>query len=198
MQRGKKAAHALALNLIEQSRRKVQTGGGGGGAAQNPGVDRLIPIRILQVGVDIGRQGHFTGGKQPGFVTEADGPDTLIANRGDAGDNRRSSGFGRGYRHLCADSKAAGGLDQRFPDIRLKSAQQQDFHRSPAPHPFTFKTGGDNAAIVKDHDIAGVKVIHDIIEMPVLDGAVLTIRKRRREWSRSSIGVWAISSCGRV
>ena len=51
--------HALGLDFLQQLRREVQSRRGGRRAAQHLGVHRLIPLLILKLLLDVGRQGHF-------------------------------------------------------------------------------------------------------------------------------------------
>ena len=52
--------HALGLDLLQQLRSEVQSRRGGRRAAQHLRVHRLIPLLILKLLLDVGRQGHFT------------------------------------------------------------------------------------------------------------------------------------------
>lgn len=56
MQRHIADLHALGLNGLQQLRREVQSRRGSRGAAQDLGVDGLIPLLILQLLFDVGRQ----------------------------------------------------------------------------------------------------------------------------------------------
>ena len=59
MERNVAYLHTHFLDIIQQFRSKMQSGGGRCGGSYDFRIDRLITLLVLQLGLDIGRQGHF-------------------------------------------------------------------------------------------------------------------------------------------
>ena len=90
----------------------------------------------------------------------------------------------RGDDHLGAGAEAATGTTQGLPDTRLQAAHQQDFHGSAGAGFGSVQPGGDDAAAVEHHQVAGTQVIGEVAEPAVLDAAVGPVAMKRQQPGR--------------
>lgn len=85
---------------------------------------------------------------------------------------------------------------EAFPVPAAEIAQQHDLHAA-ARRPRTEEPRRDHAGIVHHKAVALVEKVRELVEDVVLGCPVRLSSVRRREASRRSSGVWAISSGGR-
>ena len=166
MQRYIAQLHAFGGDLFHQFPGKMQAGGGGRGAADFPGIDGLVPLAVLQLLLDVGRQRHFTQPLQ--HLQE----DALIIKADDAVAALRHALHG-GLQFSIAekDLRAGPGLPARaaeaFPAALPQVPQQHQLHAA-AGGPGADQPGRQHPGIVKDHAVPFPQIVQQIIKMPVL------------------------------
>ena len=166
MQRHVAQLHALGGDLLHQFLGKMQPGGGGSGAADFPGIDGLIPLAVLQLLLDIGRQRHFAQPLQ--HLQE----DALIIKADDAVAALRhalhgSLQFPVAEKDLRAGLGLSSGAAETFPAALPQIPQQHQLHAA-AGGPGADQPGRQHPGIVKDHAVPFPQIVQQLIKMPVL------------------------------
>ena len=177
MQRHGYDGHALLLYLFQQLGGEVQSGGWRGSGALVLGVDGLVTAAILQLFVDVGRQGHLAQLVED-FLEYAviHKTDNTAADFRHAGhDFTLQQPVAKGAHRAWLE--AAARLDQGLPVGGVFAAQQQDLHRHLGAVGIcgflhAQKARGDHLRLVDNQRVAGIEVIQNVVKMLVLTGAV--------------------------
>ena len=141
---------------------------GGGGGAVDLGIDGLIPLRVLELLLDVGRQGHFPQALQhlqeDALVVEAN---QLVAvlqsllHRGRQGPVAK--GEGGPLLGLAAR------LRQALPEAVALVPEQQHLHRALGGLPMAQQPGRQHPGVVQHQTVAGIEIVQNLIEMMVAD-----------------------------
>ena len=121
---------------------------GGGGRTHLPGVDGLIPLRVVKLGLNVRRQRHLAQllqlFQENALIVEADQPVTALQHLGDlGGELALAEGHLRTRTHLTA------GPHQALPGLVAPVDEQQHLHRAPAGLPMADKPGGQHPGVVE-------------------------------------------------
>ena len=189
--------HALVPELLQELRRKVQTGGRRGGGAVDAGIDGLIPFLILQLLLDIGGQGHLSKLAQDlqedALIAEADLFLAVVQGFHDLGGELSVA-----EAELRADRGLPARARQAFPDVAAGILEQKDLHSPAAGNAVAHQTGRKDAGIVQNQRVAGLEIVDHVVKMPVLDlsalpaenqqsGAVALLKRRLRDQLRRKL-----------
>ena len=159
--------HPHLLDLPQQLRGEMQPRGGRGGRAVFPGIDRLIPLLVAELFLDIGGQGHgaqlLQQLKKNSIILE---PDQAIAVGLDllhhGGEPPVAKGDGRPL------PQPAAGIDDAVPQITLHIFQQKDLHRGRAgPRFLAIEPGREHPGVVDDQAVSRPEMLWQIIKMLV-------------------------------
>ena len=86
---------------------------------------------------------------------------------------------------------------QGLPHVAALVLQQEELHVGAGPLLYAVDAGGQHPGIVEHQAVRGGEVVDNIVKVPVLNGPGSLVQHHQREWSRGSMGVWAMSSSGR-
>ena len=173
MQQHIRNQHALCAQCVKQRFGKMKPGGGCGSGTVFPRINGLISLALGEAFGDVRRQRHFahtvkdffkhaviiepdyTAARVRGF---ADGRGKLVADRvGEAG--------------LCA----AAGAHKTFPMVRIKSLEQQKFHRAARFRAVAKDACRNDACGIAHEHIAGAKVANNVGKHFVRNGARVSV-----------------------
>ena len=119
-------------HLLQQLRGKMEPGGGGSGGAHHPGVDSLIPLLVLELRLNIGRQRHpaqlLQNLQENPLVVEPDRPFSVIQLLLHGGGELSISKY-----HLSPRLQLPPGADQALPHVLSPVSEQQHLAGSAAP-----------------------------------------------------------------
>ena len=167
--------HPHVLDLLEELFGKVEPGRGGGGGAHLPGVDGLVPLRVLELRLDIGGQRHPAQALQQlqenAVVVEADQAVASLADLQDLGGEKPVSEGEPGPL-----SKLLSRPDQALPDLIAPVYQQQDLYRAAAGLPVAQQPGGQHPGIVEHQTVAGPQQGGQVIKVQVPGGPGLLVQ----------------------
>ena len=169
MQQDRDNGDAFGFDPLQQLRGEMEAGGGSGGGAFLLRVYGLVTVRVGELFVDIGRQGHFAQPVQHFFK------DTVAMETDDP-----SADLFHVIQHLTAEqpvpegtdgsgAEPAAGTDKRLPVRGAAAAEQQYLHRHAGILLDAKQAGGDHLGLVDDQGIAGVEVVDDIVEVLMFD-----------------------------
>ena len=157
-------------DLLQQLRCEMQSRSGGGGRAVHLGVDGLIALPILQFLLDVGRQRHLAQPIQHlQKNTLVEKPHPPVAVRQLLRDLRRQLAVAEG--HPCALAQLLARTDKAFPHVVAPVDEQQDLTGAAARYAVSQQAGGQHSGIVEDQAVAGMQILRQVEEMPVLRGA---------------------------
>ena len=167
--------HALGLDLLQQLRSEVQSRRGGRRAAQHLGVHRLIPLLILKLLLDVGRQGHFSqmlqNLQENSLVIKAH---QTVAVRQDLGDLRGQFAIAEG--ELGPLPHVPSGAHQALPGLLSPVDQQQHLAGTAPRQPLAQQAGGQDPGIVQNQAVAGIQKVRQFIEMVMLPGTGVPVQ----------------------
>ena len=163
---------SLCLKRGHQVLGEVQSRGGCGDAAGLPGIHGLVPFRVFETLVDVGRQGRLPQRADALLGAEADGLDAAGARV----QHLHLQGWLKGRlfgsdNDLGSRPEAASRLSQGLPDSGAFSSQEEQFHLAAGVLPAAVEAGRYDPALVEHHHVAGLDVPSDVQELPVLDAA---------------------------
>ena len=159
--------YTYCLYSLQQLRREVQPRRRCSRRAVDLGVHRLIPLAVLQLLLDVRRQGHFA---KPLQYLQEDAlvlkPHQPVAVRQLIHDLRRQLPVAEGY--PCALPQLLAGPHQAFPNIVALVDEQQDLARTAARHTVSQQPGRQHPGVVQDQAVAGVQILRQVVKMTVL------------------------------
>ena len=165
VQRHKGGLNTLFPGLIQQLPGPVQTGCRGRGGADCPAVHGLVPFLILQLRLDVGRQGHLAQALQDlqedPLIVEFHHPVAVLLNR-----RNRGGQLTVAEDDLVAQLHLPARLAQALPFLIAKIPQQKHLHGT-AGGPVAQEPGGQHSGIVHHQAVTGAQIVQDIIKMPV-------------------------------
>ena len=165
--------NAHFADLFHQLRREVQPGGGGGGGAVVAGVDGLVAVAVLQLFVDVGRQGHLAQLVQHRLQRAlADKLDDAAARVGRLQHARHQLAAAEG--HFRAGLEPPPRAHQRLPLLGAELLEQQHLRRA-AAGALADEPRGDDARVVDHQHVAGAQVVHDVVKVPVFELPVFAV-----------------------
>ena len=156
------------LDLPEQFRGEVQAGGGGGGGAVDLGVDGLIPLIVLKLLLDVGRQRHLAQLLQylqeDPLVVEAHQTvpaGCLRLHRG--GEASLAEG------HLGPRLQLPARADQALPESVPLVGQQQHLTGASPGEPVADQPGWQDPGVVQHQAVPRPQQLGQLIKVPVGD-----------------------------
>ena len=182
----------FACSSLQQARREVQAGGRRGGGAGLTGIDGLVALRVAQLFVDVGRQGHVAHLGEVGLdrLGKLDQP---LGTFQDLKDLRFWTVF---YFHTFSYAQPFS-THQGFPGMGIAAAEQKKLHTA-AGILAGIDTGRDDAASgsVPADPLTADTPPHpgrcDVPGYPYPD-----VERVNERSSRGSAGVWAMEDSGR-
>ena len=151
---------------------------GGRRAAQDLGVDGLIPLLVLQLLLDIGRQGHFAQVLQhlqeDALVVEAHHPvavGQLLHHLG--GQFPVAEAQLRPCTHLPARAH------QALPGLVAPVDQQQHLAGAAAGQPLAQQAGGQHPGVVQNQAVAGIQKVRQLVEVMVTGLPCLPVQRHQ-------------------
>ena len=167
--------HALGLDLLQQLRGEVQSRRRGRRAAQYFGVYRLIPLLILKLLLDVGRQGHFTqmlqNLQENSLVIKAH---QTVAVRQDLCDLCRQLAVAEGEFGSLPHMPSR--AHQTFPRLFSPVDEQQHLTGAASRQTLPQQTGGQHPGIVQDQAVTGVQEVRQLVEMVMLPGTGVPVQ----------------------
>ena len=174
MQRHIGDVDAHGFDLYQKLFGKMESRGGRGGAAQLPGINRLIALRVLQLLPDIGRQRHLAEAlqylKEDPLVVELDDPVAALRHL-----QNRSSQFPLAEKQLRARLGLSPGAAEAFPFSVPQIPQQHQLHAA-AAGATADEAGGQHPGIVQHQAVTRLQIAGQIVKMPVLHRACMFIQ----------------------
>ena len=171
-------ANAHGLHLFQQLLRKMQARRGCGGAAHHLGIHRLVALAILQFLLDIRWQGHFAQPiqhlKEDALIVEPHQPvaaGQFLRNLGSQ--LAVAKGELRAFAHFLA------GPHQTFPRLVAPVDQQQHLARAAARQTLAQQPCRKHAGIIEDQAVAGMQILWQVKEVPVLPRAGLLVQHQK-------------------
>ena len=154
----------------------MEAGGGGGGGAVDFGVDRLIPLAVLELLLDVGGQGHLAQLLQhlqeDALIVEAHqpvAPGHLRLHRGGEAAPVPKDHLGPG---LQLPPRAHQALPQAVPLV----GEEEDL-TGPAPgQPVADEPGGEHPGVVQHQAVPRPEELGQVIEVVVGDGPGLLVQ----------------------
>ena len=155
------------LYSLQKLRRKVQPRRGRCRRAVDLGVHRLIALLILQLLLDVRRQGHLAKPLQhlqeDPFIRELYQPVAV----GQLVHHLRRQ-FTAAENDLCALPQLLPRTDKALPHIVAPVDKQQNFAGSAAGQSVPQQTRRQYPGVVQDQAVARTQILRQVIEMPVL------------------------------
>ena len=191
-------AHAPLAELLDELGREVQAGRGRrGGVLLLHGVDGLVLLGVALVARDVGRQGDVAGGMDGGVERERlaggvaalrleahEAPALGVLHEVDdlAGEHHRRAVRGvQAARAVLDDGaglEALAGVHEALPDVAhgvdvLAALEQQGLGHAAGLGLLAHEARRHDARLVGNQQVTRLEVIHDVVEVAVLDrGAV--------------------------
>ena len=166
------------LHSLQQLRREMQPRRGRCRRAVDLGVHRLIAFLILQLLLDVRRQGHLA---QPLQHLQKDAlifePHQPVAVRQLLHDLCRQLSVAEG--HPCALPQLLSRTDKALPHVVAPIDEQQNFAGAAAGLPMPQQTRRQHPGIVQDQAVAGVQILRQVVEMPVLHRAGALVQHQK-------------------
>ena len=155
------------LYFFQQLRRKVQPRRGRCRRAVDLGVHRLIAFLILQLLLDVRRQGHLAQSfqylQEYPFIRELYQP---VAVGQLVHHLRRQLSVAEG--HPRALPKLLPRTDKALPHIVAPVDKQQNFAGPAAGHPMAQQPCRQHPGVIQNQAVARTQILRQVIEMPVL------------------------------
>ena len=155
------------LDFFQQFRGKMEPGSGGGGGAYHFGVDRLIPLIVLKLRLDVGRQRHlaqpFQNFKENALVVEANQALAVVQFLFDGGGELGTVAED----HLGARFQLTARAHQALPALVPLVYQQQHLAHT-AGRTVADEPGGNNPGVVEHQTVPRAEELGQLIEMVVL------------------------------
>ena len=181
----------------------MQSGGRRGGGAYRTGIHGLIPFRVGQLGLDIGRQGHFPQAlqsfqKNP-LILEPHQPVAVLTDLQHLGGKGPVS-----EGQPCARLQPPSGADQTFPDLFSPVDEQQYLSRAAAGLPATDEPGGEHAGVVEHQAVPWPQEAGQIVKVRMAAGPGLLVQHQKpggvpalqRRLGNELLGELEIKVCG--
>ena len=170
--------HPHVLHLLQKLLGEVEAGGGGGGGAHLPGVDGLVPLRVVELGLDIGRQGHFAQLLQllqkDALIVKADQPVAPLQHLSDLGGELA---LAEGY--LGTGLHLAAGPHQALPGLVAPVDEQQHLHGTAAGLPVADEPGGQHPGVIEHQAVPRSQHGGQIVKMHVFGLAGLFVQHQQ-------------------
>ena len=155
----------LLFNLLQKLFGKMQACGGSRSGAGLPGIHRLVPLLVLELCLDVRRQGHFPQVLQnlqkDSLIMEPDNPVAVLLDF-----LHRSGQLAVSEDDLLAGAELLSGLCQTFPLLIPQIPQQKQLY-SASCGAVAQKPGRQHPGIVHHQAVPGVQVFHNIVKVPV-------------------------------
>ena len=161
-------------HLLQQLRGKMEPGSGGGGGARHPGVDRLIPLLVLKLRLDIGRQRHpaqlLQNLQENPLVVEPDRPFSVVQLLLHSGGELSISKY-----HLGPRLQLPPRPDQTLPQIAALIDKEKHFTGS-SGRPMSDKPGGEHPGVVQHQAVPRPEEPGQVVKVVVPDGPALPVQ----------------------
>ena len=155
------------LYSLQKLRREMQPRCGRRRRAVDLGVHRLIALLILQLLLDVRRQGHlaqsFQHLQEDPFIRELYQPVAI----GQLVHHLRRQ-FTAAENDLCALPQLLPRTDKALPHIVAPVDKQQNFAGPTAGHPMAQQPCRQHPGVVQDQAVARTQILRQIVKMPVL------------------------------
>ena len=180
MQRHVANAHAFGGNSLQQLLRKMQPRRRRGRTSKRSGIDRLIPLAVLQFLLDIRWQRHlpesFENLQKNALIVKLQDLVSVLNRVHDRGGKRA---FAKGQ--LRAGACLAARTRETLPLSVAQVAQQHDLH-APAGAALAEQPRREHARVVQNKAVARVQIFGKVVKMTVLDcaGHAIQLQKARR------------------
>ncbi len=157
-------------------------------------VDGLVLLAVALVVRDVGRRGHVArlvdGLVQREALRRREAHQAAAAVVLQVVDHLAGQHDGPAHRRVDAALavldhrtllQALAGLDQALPHVAervlvLAALEQQRLAHAARALLVTHEPRGHHAGLVRDHEVARLEVVHDVVEVPVLDAAVVAVQ----------------------
>ena len=167
MQQNGNHVHPHVAHAGEQLRGKVQPCRRRGGAALLTRIDGLIARLVLELFMDIGRQGHLAQlvkyFLKHALVVESD-PAAAVLNVAD--DLRAQEAAAKGAEGTRP--KPPSRPDQRLPHVALQTLEQKQLHRHAGVLLLPQQARGDHLGFVDNQRVSGPEKLRQIVKMQML------------------------------
>ena len=173
-------AHPHGRERFHELRREVEPRRRCGGGAADTGVDGLIALLVLELGLDVGGQGH------PAQALQDFQKDALVVEADQAVAARCLSGDLAGELPLRAEGDPGAGAqlfprtDQALPDV-FSPVDEEKHLAGPAQGAVGMDTasqqaGGQDPGVVHDKAVAGAQEVCQVPEVPVGPGPRILVQ----------------------
>ena len=178
VQRDESDGNALVPDTLQQFLCKVEAGRRRGGGTHLAGIHRLIALLVLQLFLDVRRQGHLADSIEHrvkiAFVAEFYQPVSPFHDFKHLGFQKAAPEREMRAR-LCAPARAG----QHLPHVVPLRGKKEEFHLCAGVILDPVNSGGQNPRIVQDQAVSGHKEVDDIIKMFMGDLPVFSVQNQK-------------------